>query len=160
MTGVQTCALPIYHGIRCTCLRLQLMQSFACSHLLFACAVWSHAFGAKLQLHAPAQSSCRKLSMLHIAALCWSIRAPGHTRLSVLYLLCNSLPLHGLITKQQLRYFHSLQWSTTAAERAADLGLQHHPPRWAATFLSAAIKSSRPRGTSSHCVEGLLVLRA
>ena len=33
-------------------------------------------------------------------------------------------------------------------------------PRWAATFLSAAIKSSRPRGISSHCVEGLLALRA
>ena len=69
------------HGIRCVRLRLQLMQSFACSHLLFACAVWRHAFGAKLQLRAPAQSSCRKLSALHTAALRWSIRAPGHTRL-------------------------------------------------------------------------------
>ena len=136
------------------------MQLFTCSHLLFACVVWGHAFGAKLQLRAPAQSSCRKLSMLHTVALRWPIRAPSHTRLSVLYLLSNSLPLHGIITKQQLRYFHSLQWSTTAAERAADLGLQHHPPRWAATFLSAAIKSSHPRGISSHCVEGLLALRA
>ena len=136
------------------------MQSFACSHLLFACAVWGHAFGKNLQLCTPAQSSCRKLSTLHTAALRWSIRAPSYTRLSVLYLLCNSLPLHGLITKQQLHYFHSLQWSTTAADRAADLGLQHHPPRWAATFLSAAIKSSRPRGKSSHCIEDLLILRA
>ena len=136
------------------------MQSFACSHLLFACAVWGHAFGAKLQLRAPAQSGCRKLSVLHTAALRWSIREPGHTRLSVIYLLSNSLPLHELIAKQQLRYFHSLQRSTTAAEWAADMGLQHHPPRWAATFLSAAIKSSHPRGISSHCVEGLLALRA
>ena len=84
----------------------------------------------------------------------------GHARLSVFYLLSNSLPLHGLIAKQQLRYFHSLQRSTTAAERAADLGLQRPPPRWAATFPSAAIKSSHPRGISSHYVEGLLVLRA
>ena len=88
------------HGIRCAHPRLQLMQSFACSHLLFACAVWGHAFGTKLQLCTPAQSSCRKLSALHIAALRWSIQAPGHNRLSVLYLLCNFLPLHGLITKQ------------------------------------------------------------
>ena len=116
--------------------------------------------GAKLQLHAPMQSSCRKLSTLYIAALRWSIQAPGHTRLSVLYLLSNSLPLYGLITKQQLRYFHSLQQRTTAAEWAVNLGLQNHPPRWAATFLSAAIKSSRPCGTSFHCVEGLLALRA
>ena len=136
------------------------MQSFTCSHLLFACAVLGHAFGAKLQLRTPVQSSCRKLSVLHTAALRWSIRAPSHTRLSVLYLLSNSLPLHGLVTKQQLRYFHSLQRSTTAADRATDLGLQRHPPRWAATFLSAAIKSSHPRGISSHCVEGLLALRA
>ena len=124
-----------HHGMMCARLRLQLMQSFACSHLLFACAVKGHAFGAKLQLRTPAQSSCRKLSALHTAALRWAIRAPGHTRLSVLYLLCNSLPLHGLIAKQQLRYFHSLQRSTTAAEQAADLGLQRHPPHWAATFL-------------------------
>ena len=62
-----------HHGMRCTRLRLQLMQSFACSHLLFACTVWGHAFGAKLQLRAPAQSSCRKLSALYTAALRWAI---------------------------------------------------------------------------------------
>lgn len=148
------------HGIRCACLRLQLMQSFACSHLLFACTVWEHAFGTKLQLRTPVQSSCRKRSTLHTAALHWSIRVPSHTKLSVLYLLSNSLPLHGLITKQHLRYFHSLQHSTTTAEHVADSGLQHHSPRWAATLLSAAIKSSRPCDISSHCVEGLLALRA
>ena len=75
------------------------MHAFAATHMLFGCAIWGHAFGAKLQLRAPAVHACRQLSTMFNGALRWAIRAPRSLRISALLLLCNTVPLHGLIVK-------------------------------------------------------------
>ena len=100
-----------HQGITAASTRMQLMHSFACSHMTFACAVWCHAFGTKLQLRATAAGRCTRLSTLFTSALCWAIRAPSLTCLSVLFVICNTLPLHGIIAKQIVGYFHELECS-------------------------------------------------
>ena len=87
------------------------MHSVACSHMAFACAVWGYAFGAKLQLRATTAAGCARLSMLFMPALHWAIRAPSLTHLSVLFIIYNTLLLHGIIVKQIVQYYHGLERS-------------------------------------------------
>ena len=64
-----------YQGITAAFTRMQLMHSFACSHMMFARMVWGHAFKAKLQLRAITAGGCARLSVLFMPAICWAIRA-------------------------------------------------------------------------------------
>ena len=121
------------------------MHSFPCSHMTFACVVWGHAFGAKLQLHTTAVGGCGRLSMLFASALCWAIRAPSLMCLSVLFVICNILMLHGIIVKQIVHYFYGLEHSLKQASPAGATEIgncihrQLHPdPRWAAMLLYSA----------------------
>ena len=146
--------------------RMQLMHSFVCSYMTFACEVWGHAFGAKLQLHATAAGRCARLSALFMSALCWEIRVPSLTHLSVLFVICNTLPLHGIIVKQIVQYFRGLECSLKHTCPASTMvpgtytQCQLLPaPCWAAKFLEASISKSTPRAVSTYCIEELLQLR-
>ena len=100
-----------HQGIIAASTRMQLMHSFVCCHMTFACAVWGHAFGTKLQLRATAAGGCTRLSILFMLALHWAIRAPSFMHLNVSFLICNTLLLHGIIVKQIVWYFHRLERS-------------------------------------------------
>ena len=155
-----------YREITAASTRVQLMHSFAFSHMTFACAVWGHAFGTKLQLHATAAGGCTRLSTLLTSALRWAIRAPSLMHPSVLFVIYNMLPLHGIIVKQIVQYFHGLEHSLKHARPASAMVPGTYTqcqllltPHWAVKFLEASVSQSTPRAVSTHCIEGLLQLR-
>ena len=79
---------------------MQLIHYYACSHMMFACVIWGHAFDTKLQLHSTAAGGCARISALFMSALPWAIRAPSSMYLRVLFLIYNALLLHSIIVKQ------------------------------------------------------------
>ena len=86
------------------------------------------------------RGSVGKLGVLFHRLLRWAILAPAHIRGAVLYPLTHTIPLHGLMVKQMVRYFGQLEgerqiyWSATAVGAAAHVA----KPRWAAHFVNAA----------------------
>ena len=123
------------------------------------------AASTKLHLRATAAGKCIRLSALFISALRWVIRVPSLMRHSILFFICSTLPLHGIIMKQIVQYFHKLEHRLKHAspvnaivtgnctQRQLQLA-----PCWAAIFLEAGISNSTPCGVNDHCIEGLLQL--
>lgn len=66
-------------------------------------------FGMRFFLHDGLQGSCGKLGVLYYNALRWAVAVPTHIHGTALYLLCHTIPLHGLITKQTVRFFAHLE---------------------------------------------------
>ena len=67
--------------------------------MLFACAIWGHAFGVQFSVQDGVWVIVGKLGVLFCSALQWAISAPAHIRGAALYLLAHTMPLHGLIVK-------------------------------------------------------------
>ena len=95
----------------------------------------------------------------------WAIQAPKAIRLGILYLIYNTIPLHSLVAKQIIRYFHGLECSLAAEQVSAvedtagsSSCMQTHKTRCAAKLLEAATTISTPCGIICKCTEGLLVL--
>ena len=77
--------------------------------MLFACAIWGHAFGVQFSVQDGVRGSIGKLGMLFRSALRWAISAPEHIRGAVLYLFAHTIPLHRLVVKYMVRYFGQLE---------------------------------------------------
>ena len=77
--------------------------------MLFACAIWGHAFGVQFSVQDGIRGSVGKLGVLFHSVLRWAISVPAHIRGAALYLLAHTIPLHGLVVKQMVRYFGQLE---------------------------------------------------
>ena len=77
--------------------------------MLFGCVIWGHVFGVRCTLWEVEHSNAGKPAVLYHSALRWAVAAPAHARSAALYLLNHTIPLHGLITKQIIRYFGQLE---------------------------------------------------
>ena len=67
--------------------------------MLFACAIWGHAFGVQFSVQDGVRGSVGKLGVLFHCVLWWAISALAHNRGAALYLLAYTIPLHGLVVK-------------------------------------------------------------
>ena len=67
--------------------------------MLFACAIWGHAFGVQFSVQDGVRGSVGKLGVLFCSVLQWAILAPVHIRGAVVYLFARTIPLHGLVVK-------------------------------------------------------------
>ena len=77
--------------------------------MLFACAIWGHAFGVQFSVQDGVQGSIGKLGVLFRSMLRWAILTPMHIWGAALYLLAHTIPLHGLIVKLMVRFFGQLE---------------------------------------------------
>ena len=59
--------------------------------------------------------------MLYRSALRWAIAVPMHIRGAVLYLLCHTIPLQGLITKLIVRHFARLEDELQCSESLGEV---------------------------------------
>ena len=75
--------------VQVLCIKVQLANAYATSHMLLGCVVWSHCFAMQLRLHGAGgnSSSVGKLEALYRASLRWALAAPKSTRGASLYLL-------------------------------------------------------------------------
>ena len=67
--------------------------------MLFACAIWGHAFGVQFSVQDGMQGSIGKLGAVFHSALRWAILAYARIQGAALYLLAHTIPLYGLIVK-------------------------------------------------------------
>ena len=67
--------------------------------MLFACAIWGHAFGVQFSVQDGVRGSVGKLGVLFHSMLRWALLALAHIRGAVLYLLVYTIPLHRLVVK-------------------------------------------------------------
>ena len=67
--------------------------------MLFACAIWGHAFGLQFPVQDGMRGSIGKLGVLFRSMLRWAILALVHIQGAALYLLAHTIPLHGLVVK-------------------------------------------------------------
>ena len=89
-------------GMHSPQVRTNLACAFGSSTLLFGCVVWGHALGPDLALTVPTGKKVSQVDHLHRSLLRWGIKAPSHIRNSILYLLCHTLPVTGLVAKQYI----------------------------------------------------------
>ena len=73
--------------------------------MLFGCVIWGHVFGVCCLLQEAVHGNTGKLVVLYRSALRWAIAAPAYTQSAALCLLTDTIPLHGLISKQIIWYF-------------------------------------------------------
>ena len=108
--------------------------------MLFGCVVWGHMFEVCFLLSDGLQGSCIKLGVLYHSALHWAVATPLHICRAALYLFCYTISLHGLVSKQMVRYFASLEDELQCFELLAETSMQaiFRWPRWAASFVRAA----------------------
>ena len=98
-----------YSGIRSRLIRTMLVEAFATSRLMFGAVVWGHVFGSHLQLRRSGNSAATRIEVAHRRHLRWALKVPSSVRTGFLHVLANQLPFQGLVVKQQVRYFGTLE---------------------------------------------------
>ena len=84
-------------------------QSLQLQICFFCCVVLAHMFGLYFSLRNGVQASCGKLGILYCNALHWAAAVSMHICNAALCLLCYTITLHSLITKQTIGHFASLK---------------------------------------------------
>ena len=98
------------------------------------------------------------MEALYCAALRWSVGVPMDMRAAALHFMTATIPLHGLILKQIVHYYESLECDqaaySTVEEALVTAATQDHVDqlhfqlqhlrqlRWAASFVQSAVEET------------------